>query len=51
MFHLLSRLFARALRAPVAEAVPAYYAPERAKSGPVPRLSGLEQMYGYFGTR
>lgn len=51
MFHLLSRLFARALRAPVAEAVPAYYTPERARPGSAPRLSGLEQMYAYFGTR
>lgn len=51
MFHLLSRIFARNLRAPLADAVPAYYSPERSGPVPVPRLSVLEQMYAYFGTR
>lgn len=49
MLQLLSRLFARLGRAPVAEAVPAYYAPERGARGAARRPTALEQMYGYFG--
>lgn len=48
MFQLLSRIFARLGRAPVAEAVPAYYAPERGRHGAARRPTALEQMYGYF---
>ncbi len=51
MFRLLKRIFARNPRAPIAAAVPAYYAPERSGPVAVPRLSVLEQMYAYFGTR
>mgnify|MGYP000867982860 FL=1 len=49
MLHLLSRLIARLGRAPVAEAVPAYYVPERGQRGSARKLTALEQMYGYFG--
>jgi hypothetical protein len=49
MFHLISRLFARFGQAPVTEAVPAYFAPERGQRGSARRLTALEQMYGYFG--
>ena len=48
MLQRLSRIFARLGLAPVAEAVPAYYAPERGRRGAARRPTALEQMYGYF---
>ena len=51
MLHLLTRLFARKPLTPVAEAVPAYFVPERHLRGSARRLGVLEQMFGYFGTR